>query len=155
MPNHLTSKVRVRDFAEADREALRALFVAARDAAFVWDAPGEHRPEDFETATAGERILVAVMQTAAEEEVVGFASIWLPESFLHNLFVDPAHQRRGVGRALLAACKPYFRDAPTLKCVHCNENALRFYFAQGWTIRDSGVGDVGGYFLLTLGDSNS
>lgn len=149
MPADTSHNVRVREFTPDDAPALRTLFVRSRDAAFVWDAPGEHRPEDFDTATAGEQILVAVRQVAGAEEIVGFASIWLPESFLHNLFVHPAHQRRGVGRILLAACQAYFRDRPTLKCLHCNTPALQFYFSQGWTIRDSGVGDVGGYFLLT------
>ena len=72
----------VRDFVEADREALRALFVAARDAAFSWAAAGAHRLEDFDASTAGERILVAELAS----HPIGFASVWQEDSFLHNLF---------------------------------------------------------------------
>lgn len=141
-----TSKpvLHVRPFIEGDRAALRALFVASRDAAFVWDAPGTHRVEDFDAATAGEIILVALLDGRA----AGFASIWEPESFLHNLFVHPAFQSRGVGTALLDACAPHFRATATLKCLKLNRDALQFYRARGWTIRGDGAHDGGAYLLL-------
>lgn len=65
-------QVIVREFVEADREALRKLFVASRDAAFSWAAVGAHKLEDFDVSTAGERILVAEHSCTP----IGFASVW-------------------------------------------------------------------------------
>jgi GNAT superfamily N-acetyltransferase len=141
------ARIRIRTFAKRDRPALRALFVASRNAAFTWAAPGTHRLEDLDTVTAGEIVLVALI----DHEPVGFASIWEPDSFLHNLFVHPTCQRRGVGRALLAACAPYFRSTATLKCLKRNRAAMRFYRAHGWSVRGEGKGAGGAYFVLEQG----
>lgn len=134
----------VRDFVEADREALRALFVAARDAAFSWAAAGAHRLEDFDASTAGERILVA--EHACHP--IGFASVWQEDSFLHNLFVHPLHQGRGAGTMLLAACDRHFSSVPTLKCLKANERAWLFYQSQGWRVRNEADGPEGPYVLM-------
>lgn len=136
----------VREFEEADRDALRLLYVASRDAAFTWSAAGAHRPGDFDLHTEGERILVA----AVGAEVLGFASILEPDSFLHNLFVHPSALRQGIGRALLAQCGRYFTRPPTLKCLRANGGALRFYQAQGWCVLREGVGPDGPYLLMVL-----
>ena len=137
------AQVRIRPFTERDRAALRRVFVAARDAAFVWAPPGSHRPKDFDATIAGEIVLVAV----ADDAPIGFASIWQPDNFLHNLFVHPDFQRRGVGSALLAACAPYFHATATLKCLKRNRVARRFYGAHGWSVRGEGK-DAGGAYLV-------
>ena len=100
---------------------------------------------DFDMVTSGERILVATETGGAP---VGFASIFEPDSFLHNLFVHPAFQRRGVGRALLASCNRHFSAAGTLKCLKANEAAQQFYLSQGWAIRDEVLEETGDYFLM-------
>lgn len=137
-------QVIVRDFVEADREALRKLFVVSRDAAFTWAAVGAHKHEDFDACTAGERILVAEHSC----HLIGFASVWQDDSFLHNLFVHPQHQGRGVGTKLLAGCDKYFSSTPTLKCLKANERAKRFYQSQGWRIRSEADGPEGPYVLM-------
>lgn len=135
----------VREFEEGDRAALRDLYVASRDAAFTWDPVGSHQASDFDQHTEGERILVAIKGA----RVMGFASVWEPDSFVHNLFVHPSALRQGVGEALLAACTPYFSKAPTLKCLQANVNAQRFYQAQGWVALREDVGPEGPYVLMT------
>jgi GNAT superfamily N-acetyltransferase len=140
-------QVIVRDFAEADREALRKLFVASRDAAFVWVGAGAHRLEDFDAGTAGERILVAEHSC----HPIGFASVWQEDSFLHNLFVHPRYQGLGAGTMLLAACDKYFSSIPTLKCLKANERARRFYQSRGWRVRSEADGPQGPYVLMERG----
>ena len=135
----------IREFEEADREALSRLFVASRNATFVWTPPGAHSLEDFDRMTRGERILVAKLEGIP----VGFAAIWEPDSFLHSLFVAPEFQGCGVGAALLAACDRYFSQAPTLKCIKANENAQRFYLSQGWRIIGEGSGLEGPHVVMT------
>lgn len=134
----------IRDFLEADRAALQALFVASRNQAFPWVPAGSHRPEDFDAATAGERILVALVRGVP----AGFAAVWEADGFLHHLFVAPERQRQGVGRALLAACTPHFGAQGTLKCLQANERALQFYLSQGWRVRAAGESQDGPYLLL-------
>lgn len=137
-------RIFVREFRESDREALRELFVAARDDAFAWAASLEHKLEDFDAVTQGETILVAV----TGDRPIGFASIFEADSFLHNLFVHPQWQRQGVGKTLLASCERYFRAVPTLKCVKVNESARQFYQSQGWRVCSEAEGPDGPYLLM-------
>lgn len=134
----------VREFEEADRQALRDLYVASRNAAFTWAPAGSHQASDFDLHTEGERILVAIKGPT----VLGFASIWEPDSFVHNLFVHPSALRQGVGLALLASCTKYFAKTPTLKCLQANLNAMQFYKAQGWEAVREDVGPEGPYILM-------
>lgn len=137
-------KITVREFEEADRPALRHLYVASRNAAFHWNPSNAHQLLDFDRDTVGEIILVAL----AEGGIVGFASIWAPDSFLHHLFVHPSAFRRGVGTALLAGCAKYCSKTPTLKCVKENVNAMAFYQSRGWAVIGEGHGADGPYCLM-------
>ncbi|MGQ0597563.1 GNAT family N-acetyltransferase [Aquabacterium sp.] len=137
-------RILVREFEEADRQALRDLYVASRNATFTWAPAGSHQASDFDLHTEGERILVAVRGST----VLGFASIWEPDSFVHNLFVHPSALRQGVGQALLASCTKYFAKTPTLKCLQANVNAMQFYKAQGWEAVREDVGPEGPYILM-------
>lgn len=134
----------VRAFEEADRPALRDLYVASRNATFTWAPAGSHQASDFDLHTEGERVLVAVRGS----KVLGFASIWEPDSFVHNLFVHPSALRQGVGQALLASCARYFTKTPTLKCLQANVNAIQFYKTQGWVAIREDVGPEGPYLLM-------
>ncbi|MBI3381632.1 MAG: GNAT family N-acetyltransferase [Aquabacterium sp.] len=134
----------VREFEEADRQALRDLYVASRNATFTWASAGSHQASDFDLHTEGERVLVAVRGS----KVLGFASIWEPDSFVHNLFVHPSALRQGVGQALLASCARYFTKTPTLKCLQANVNAIQFYKTQGWVAIREDVGPEGPYVLM-------
>jgi GNAT superfamily N-acetyltransferase len=138
--------VLIRDFLEADRQALREIYVASRRHAFPWlDAASLH-PLDFDRDTDRERVLVASLDGGP----VGFASIWEPEDFLHNLFLHPAVIGRGLGRRLLSSCLPLFRGPPTLKCLKQNTNAVGFYLHHGWRVLDEGTSADGVYLRMTL-----
>ncbi len=140
----------VREFHPSDREALRRIYLEARRAAFRWEPPDAHRLEDFDQVTKGERILVA----ECGGQPVGFAAIWEPESFVHSLFVDPAYQRRGIGKELLDACAGFFTRRGTLKCLQANREAVAFYRALGWTVGEAGDGPDGSYYLFVQPETN-
>lgn len=134
----------VREFEEADREALRFLYVVARNATFTWMPAGLHQISDFDSHTEDEKVLVAL----SDQKILGFASIWEPDSFLHNLFVHPSAIRQGIGLALLNRCAHYFANAPRLKCLTANENAIQFYKSQGWNALHEDIGPEGPYILM-------
>ena len=140
----------VREFSESDRDALRELFVLAHRQARNGALPGAIGPGDFDRSIEGERVLVAVQA----EVPIGFASIWEPDNFLHNLFVHPRFQRRGVGNALLAACEKIFSGAPSLKCIKANTDARRFYESQGWVVSYEAEGPDGTYLLMQRARAN-
>lgn len=137
----------VREFEETDRDVLRRLYACSRNAAFTWQAAEAHQLLDFDAHTEGERIVVAVI----DGHVLGFASIWEADSFLHNLFVHPSATRQGIGHALLSYCSQYFSKPPTLKCMKANINATRFYETQGWRVLREDVAAEGPYFLMGKG----
>ncbi|MFT3960439.1 GNAT family N-acetyltransferase [Propionivibrio sp.] len=134
----------VREFEEADREALGLLYVASRNATFTWNPSALHQTSDFDLHTKDEKVLVAL----SDQKILGFASIWAPDSFLHNLFVHPSAIRRGIGQALLNRCATYFTKDPRLKCLTANENAVQFYKSQGWKALHEDIGPEGPYILM-------
>ncbi len=134
----------VRNYRESDRPFLRTLFLASRRAAWTWLDGSPWHLEDFDSATFGENILVAAQQ----DHLVGFAWLSLPDSFLHNLFVDPAFQGQGVASALLAACYALCSKRMALKCLTENRHALAFYQHHGWKIMSSGIAEHGEYYLM-------
>lgn len=134
----------VRDYREADRPFLRTLFLSSRKQGWPWLDPQNWQLEDFDNATFDEIILVAELRG----HIAGFASLWPPDSFLHNLFVDPDYQRQGVASALLAACYPLCRATLALKCLRENLGAQQFYLHHGWKIISSGRGENGKYYLM-------
>jgi len=63
------------------------------------------------------------------DRALGFAA--LSEAKLEQLYVHPEHQRRGVGAALLAKAKERRPDGFELWVFQQNEQARRFYEANG------------------------
>ncbi len=89
--------------------------------------------------TRDERLLVA----EADGAVVGFVSLYAPQSFVHHLYVEPAFKGRGIGRALLARAVALAGGRASLKCQLRNADALAFYRRLGWRDDETGDGDAG------------
>lgn len=135
----------VRGWREADLDRLAAIYTASRRAAFDWVDPSLFRDEQFAGDTEGETILVAVDD---HDTPTGFVSIWLPQSFIHHLYVDPERRRGGVGRRLLAAACALCADPPWLKAAVRNRDALAFYERLGFHRLDhSGTNPVTGDWI--------
>lgn len=83
----------------------------------------------FETEQNWE-LFVAVKRS----QVVGMIALKRDESKLDQLFIDPQHQRQGIGRLLVNAAKKRLPKGMWLK-VHCqNSPAIRFYQSQGFEL---------------------
>jgi ribosomal protein S18 acetylase RimI-like enzyme len=89
-----------------------------------------------------------------DDEIVGFAHAKLdtPRCKLDKLYVDPAHQRRGVGRALLENITGFAREhAATrlwLQVNRGNTQAIAAYRRYGLRIEREQVFDIGGGFAM-------
>jgi ribosomal protein S18 acetylase RimI-like enzyme len=135
----------IRPAEPSDHPALAELFLVARNDAFTWADPASHTRDDFADQTEGEAIHLA---ESSEGELLGFISIWEEENFVHHLFVSPAQQGKGVGRALLADLASRRAGPFTLKCVAANSAALAFYRKTGWREIGSGTVSEGRYLLM-------
>ena len=133
-----------------DIDELRRLYLEARLRACTWLGlnPSACSLTDFDVATEGEEIWVAV----SEGKLIGFVSCWLPDNFIHSLYVDPGFLRRGVGKALLHECLLRLGRPACLKCLQQNTHALCFYKKQGWQIKSEGVSQEGFYFPMAMDD---
>lgn len=136
--------IEIRKPREAEVAFLRNLFYEVRKEEFEWVDSCSLLPDDYDSATAGEAILVAAIGGKA----AGFISVWEPDRFIHNLFVSKKFRMRGVGAALLKEAARTFGMPMTLKCVKSNLNAVHFYLANGWKIKAEETGAEGPYFLM-------
>ncbi|HDR2786492.1 TPA: GNAT family N-acetyltransferase [Enterobacter asburiae] len=136
--------ITIRPWQESDRPFLRTLYLHARRDAWPWLNSSQWQPEDFDAATRDEEIWVAVQ----DGHRLGFASIWITDNFLHNLFVDPQYQSLGVGRLLLEQAQKTFTSTGALKCLVKNKRAVVFYQRHGWHIEASGDSPDGEYYLM-------
>ncbi|MES2615229.1 MAG: GNAT family N-acetyltransferase, partial [Bdellovibrionota bacterium] len=75
-----------------------------------------------------EEVFVAV----EDEKIVGFVSIYLPNNFIHNLFILPEYQGRGIGKILLEKVLTFIVEPITLKVEIPNINACLFYEKFGF-----------------------
>jgi Acetyltransferases len=136
--------MRIRPGCDNDYPRLRQLFLDARKASWGWLDGAQWRLDDFDAAVKDEQLWVAECGDA----LAGFASVWVIDSFLHNLFVDPQWQGKGVGSLLLEQVQRSFSHGGTLKCLSQNENALRFYQHHGWKLEAQGASPDGDYWLM-------
>ena len=65
------------------------------------------------------------------ERVVGMLALKPVPAILDQIFVAPGEQRKGIGKALLDVAKQRMRDGFTLRMAAANEEARRFYEAEG------------------------
>lgn len=104
----------------------------------------DHAPV-FEEVTDGERIYVALLN----DSVVGFASVWEPDRFVHYLFVSAALRRNKVGTVLVDRLAEIYDGPLLLKCLMNNETGMAFYRSTGWKQIGEGVSEDGAYALLS------
>lgn len=131
---------------KSDHDILRTLFLKERQRTFSWLDPSEFQLKDFERATKGELILVAII----ERIPVGFISIWMKDHFIHHLYIDQNYQGKGIGTALLKAAIDKTGLPITLKCLEHNTKAVIFYGKKGFICIERGQSEHGAYILFEL-----
>ncbi len=136
---HFTRRAGKRDI-----EFINAIFAKVTSNA-QWLPPKERSNTDFTKVSEGETVVVCY---SSEGDILGFVSVYEPESFIHHLYIAPTYQGQGVGTALLHSLEAWVPMPWHLKCVERNENALAYYFSQGWVEETRAEGPEGTYVLL-------
>lgn len=118
-------------------------------AARVWfDAGIKAYPylPDFQalTPTSAEQVFADVIAAQGDicvyelkGRICGF--IALQGSYIDRLYVDPAHQGKGIGSALLNHAKSNHPDYLSLHTHQANQNARAFYEQAGFTVHKLGI----------------
>ncbi len=111
-----------------DIEALEQLFQLTRQHTFILRSAEEFKIGDYVQSTHEDEVWVA------EENgfIIGFVSIYVPDNFIHNLFVYPEHQGKGIGTKLLQLAEQNLGRPMTLKAAMDNPKSFSFYEKYGW-----------------------
>ncbi|AOC96001.1 MULTISPECIES: GNAT family N-acetyltransferase [Flavobacterium] len=125
---------------------LRTIFLKERQRTFTEQNTSEFKLEDFDKQTQGEYILSALI----DDIPVGFISIWMPNNFIHHLYVDNAYQGKNIGTQLLKAAIQKTAFPITLKCLVSNTKAIDFYLRKGFVEKSRGQSGNGTYILFEL-----
>ena len=120
--------IQIREMTTQDKPRLRQLYLESRLETFYWDDPELMHIEDFDRDTEDEFIFVAESQ----QKIIGFISLYVPDNFIHCLFVDSGFKGQGAGHLLLEKAKQQLQRPLKLKCLSRNTPALAFYEKEGW-----------------------
>lgn len=131
---------------KSDLDSLRKIFLEERQTTFSWIDSTTFHLHDFDTETEGEYILVAIL----DDITIGFISIWLPDNFIHHLYVDKKYHGKGIGTQLLKAALRKTNFPVTLKCLEKNIQAVNFYKRKGFIEKGKGESEQGTFILFEL-----
>ncbi len=142
----------IRPAREEDMQCLAEIYLGVRRETFFWVDPDHFTLEDFAVHSNGEHLLVCESEHGA---IAGFAAVWEPDDFIHMLYILPAFQGHGAGKALLAALPDWPTRRYRLKCLVRNERAISFYRTLGFEIIGNGASPEGDYKEMRLADFSS
>ena len=141
-------KFEISEFSESDRAELRQLYIDVRRETFNWLGRQSFQGDTFDADTKGEEVLVV----RVEGEIAGFISVWLPDNFIHHLYIRTEYQRMGLGQSLINAVRTRIKSPLTLKCLVDNVIAVKFYQKNGWRTKSTGISDHGVFILFELSE---
>jgi GNAT superfamily N-acetyltransferase len=138
--------MKIVEIRKSDLDSLRKIFLEERQTTFSWVDPATFHLHDFDTETEGEYILVAIL----DDITIGFISIWLPDNFIHHLYVDKKYHGKGIGTQLVKAALKKTNFPVTLKCLEKNIQAVNFYKRKGFIEKGKGESKQGTFILFEL-----
>lgn len=143
------NKMEIAPIKKTDYDALRNLFLKERQSTFSWLDTSNYQLKDFDKEIHGEEVLVARI----DDFVIGFISIWMPNNFIHHLYVDEKYHDKGIGTQLLKAAIDKTKFPITLKCLEDNTKAVAFYRRKGFIEKERGPSPNGDYILFELSEN--
>jgi ribosomal protein S18 acetylase RimI-like enzyme len=111
-----------------DTPQLEMLFQQTRQHTFTSRPKDEFQMGDYAKSVEEDEVWVA----EEDDLIVGFVSTYPADNFIHNLFVYPSHQRKGIGTTLLQEAEANLRKPMTLKIAMDNRKVCAFYESHGW-----------------------
>ncbi|HYH19506.1 MAG TPA: GNAT family N-acetyltransferase [Azospirillum sp.] len=131
-------RIVTRHAAAGDGPRCARIFLDGRRRAFPWQPAERFGLDDYYDCVEDETVLVAEV----DGRVVGFVSIDRPQRVVHNLFIDPDWQNRGIGTALLREALASLNGPAELTCAARNAAARAFYEHNGWVpVRSADAAD--------------
>jgi len=132
----------IRPYAEADWATIARIHDAAR----LDELRGSAGPDAFlplEQTAEGEGLFDGLLWVAETRgTVTGFVA--LDGGEVTWLYVDPAHYRRGIGRALLRHAVTHAGDRAQVTVLDGNPNALALYRSEGFVVLETRTGPLAG-----------
>ncbi len=128
IPADIPALMRLKRLLAEDEDSLHAVRADAAD--WLRDGFGEHA--GFSAFVAEWGGVVVGMATCSRRVITGWNG---PVIFLQDLFVEPAHRRRGIARALMARVAAYARElgSPIVELtVRADNPAQVFYRRNGF-----------------------
>ena len=129
----------IRRYGSADFDAVNDLWRRSRLRAFPdLQARKGHTPEE-DREYFRDVVLVRhdVWVAELDGRVAGFLAI--AGDFIDQLYVDPDHQRKGLGRALIAHARGLSPSGLRLFTFQINHDGRAFYESQGFVVARLGV----------------
>ncbi len=136
----------IRQGGEADLAACAALYARVVQEIFTWFDAKELTDAPFWDAAEVEELYVAERNGV----LVGLASFYRPDRFLHSLYIDHNARGQGIGSALFEHVRQIAGGPISLKVQKLNTGAIDFYRRRGLQVIDTGDEDQpgGGWFLM-------
>ncbi len=111
-----------------DHDVLAALYQDVASRTFAYDCTRHVDASQFKSLVEGEDVWVL----RCDGQIVGFIGYYAPEHFLHSLYIDYAHHKRGFGRKAVQFLRVFYGRPHELKVDRINLAALKFYIALGY-----------------------
>ncbi|MES2598952.1 MAG: GNAT family N-acetyltransferase [Verrucomicrobiota bacterium] len=136
----------IRPATAQDEPALSRIYNEVRREQFPWVDAAKITEGDLRRDSEDEEIFVE----ERDGEILGFIAIWVPDSFVHHLFVALRHQGQGTGSRLLEFAQRWYAWPLHLKCVEANARALSFYKQRGGVVLERGLYEEVPFLLMEM-----
>jgi ribosomal protein S18 acetylase RimI-like enzyme len=146
MPVSLSPEPTIRPYRPDDLDTVVDLWYDTWHATFPdlrHDEPKDEWRRRFETEIAAEE---QVFVAEVDDQIAGFLAVkdrGNGHGYLHEIFVSPDVQRRGVGSALMRLAKDLAPAGLRLHTLQRNTQAAAFYQRHGFSVASTGIGRVG------------
>jgi ribosomal protein S18 acetylase RimI-like enzyme len=122
-------------------QQIASVWLASRRASFPAIPAPVHADDDVRRWMCDEVLPTQEVWVAeVDGRIAGMLVLPVGGRWVDQLYVDPEHQRRGVGRALLDRAKSQSPDGLDLWTFETNAGARRFYERHGFVLVESSDG---------------